>query len=32
MGGNSEIRQSGRNEGANVVIVDESPKCEHNDE
>jgi hypothetical protein len=32
MGGDSEIRPSGRNEGPNVVIVDESPKREHNDE
>ena len=28
----SEIRPSGRNEEPNVVIVDESPKREHNDE
>jgi hypothetical protein len=27
----SEIHPSGRNEGPNVVIVDESPKREHND-
>jgi hypothetical protein len=31
-GGDSEIRPSGRNEKPNVVIMDESPKREHNDE
>ena len=31
IGGDSEIRPNGRNERPNVVIVDESPKREHND-